>query len=107
MARRSRIYLDSDSIIKSFREQFEREVPEAMMTVLGPPPVRGVGRAGGFKYMVEDRGDNGPTVLQEMTENLDQAKAGQDRDDPKVATWTSWAEAETTELAKASRRSQG
>ena len=32
--------------------------PSAMITVLGPPPVRGVGRAGGFKLMVEDRGDN-------------------------------------------------
>ena len=37
-----------------------RSVPEAMITVLGPPPVRGVGRAGGFKLMVEDRGDIGP-----------------------------------------------
>ena len=40
------------------------------MTVLGPPPVRGVGRAGGFKLMVEDRGDLGPEALQAQTENL-------------------------------------
>ena len=30
------------------------------VAVFGPPPVRGVGRAGGFKLMVEDRGDLGP-----------------------------------------------
>ncbi len=41
-----------------------------MTTVLGPPPVRGVGRAGGFKVMIEDRGDNGPVVLQGQTEAL-------------------------------------
>ncbi len=33
---------------------------EAQIAVFGPPPVRGVGRAGGFTMMVEDRGDVGP-----------------------------------------------
>ena len=32
----------------------------ARCAVFGPPPVRGVGRAGGFTIMVEDRGDVGP-----------------------------------------------
>ena len=40
------------------------------MQVFPPPPVRGVGRAGGFMIMIEDRGDIGPQVLQEETENL-------------------------------------
>ena len=62
--------LDSESIANRLRKQFEAEVPEAIMTVLGPPPVRGVGRAGGFKMMVEDRGDNGPMVLQSESEKL-------------------------------------
>jgi len=66
----------SQSIAKQLRERYEREVPEAVMTVLGPPPVRGVGRAGGFKIMVEDRGDLGAQSLQGQVENLaDQAKA--------------------------------
>src|SRR5262249_50058079 len=38
--------------------------------VLPPPPVRGIGRAGGFAFVVEDRGDLGPTALQEQTDNL-------------------------------------
>ncbi len=29
------------------------------MFVFPPPPIRGVGRAGGFKFMIEDRGDVG------------------------------------------------
>ena len=32
--------------------------------IFGPPPVRGVGRAGGFMVMIEDRGDLGPQALQ-------------------------------------------
>ncbi|WP_406700677.1 efflux RND transporter permease subunit [Singulisphaera sp. Ch08] len=67
--------LSSDFIAKKLRERYENDVPEAIMTVLGPPPVRGVGRAGGFKLMVEDRGDLGSRTLQGQTENLvDQAK---------------------------------
>ena len=42
-----------------------------MVTVLPAPPVRGVGRTGGFKFMVEDRGDLGLKALQEQTDNLD------------------------------------
>ena len=38
--------------------------------IFGPPPVRGVGRAGGFMIMIEDRGDLGPRPLQAQTENL-------------------------------------
>ena len=38
--------------------------------IFGPPPVRGVGRAGGFMIMIEDRGDLGPQALQAQTENL-------------------------------------
>ena len=74
-AKRRTPNLSSDAIAKKLRERYERDVPEAVMTVLGPPPVRGVGRAGGFKLMVEDRGDLGSRTLQGQTENLvDQAK---------------------------------
>ncbi|WP_435016750.1 efflux RND transporter permease subunit [Tundrisphaera sp. TA3] len=67
--------LYSDAIIAKLRKAFADQIPEAMVTVLGPPPVRGVGRAGGFKLMIEDRGDNGVSVLEGQTENvLDLAK---------------------------------
>jgi multidrug efflux pump len=62
--------LYGEAIAATLRKKFAAEVPEAMLTVLGPPPVRGVGRAGGFKLMVEDRGDSGPETLQGQTENL-------------------------------------
>ena len=62
--------LHGEAIIAELRKRFARMVPEAIITVLGPPPVRGVGRAGGFKLMVEDRGDNSLRTLQGQTDNL-------------------------------------
>ena len=64
------IHLEGEAIIADLRQRFAKEVPEAVITVLGPPPVRGVGRAGGFKIMVEDRGDNSLKTLQGQTDNL-------------------------------------
>src|SRR5204863_9155413 len=49
--------LASDVIAQSLRDQFAAEIPDAMVAVFGPAPVRGVGRAGGFAVMIEDRGD--------------------------------------------------
>jgi multidrug efflux pump len=62
--------LSSDDIAAKLRAEFEKEVFDASVAVFGPPPVRGVGRAGGFALMVEDRGDVGPAMLQAQTENL-------------------------------------
>ena len=42
------------------RPDSTRESPTPTVAVFGPPPVRGVGRAGGFMIMIEDRGDLGP-----------------------------------------------
>ncbi len=60
----------SDAIAAKLRREFAEEILDANVAVFGPPPVRGVGRAGGFALMVEDRGDLGLTALQKETENL-------------------------------------
>jgi hydrophobe/amphiphile efflux-1 (HAE1) family protein len=39
-------------------------IPEAFLIVVQPPPVQGIGNAGGFRMMVEDRGGVGPHALQ-------------------------------------------
>jgi multidrug efflux pump len=62
--------LSGEAIANKLRQAFAREVHGALVAVFGPPPVRGVGRAGGFALMVEDRGDAGPIALQAQTENL-------------------------------------
>jgi multidrug efflux pump len=74
--RRRTAELTGEAIQAKLRKRFAAEIPDAIITVLGPPPVRGVGRAGGFKLMIEDRGDVGPRTLQGQTENLVE-KAGQ------------------------------
>ncbi len=51
--------LYADEIANQLRQKLAREVPEATMAIVGAPPIRGVGRTGGFKFVVEDRGDLG------------------------------------------------
>ncbi len=69
--------LNSETIIADLRKRFIAGAPGAITAVLGPAPVRGVGRAGGFKLMVEDRGELGSRTLQEQTENLAQVAGRQ------------------------------
>src|SRR6185503_5170500 len=40
------------------------EIREAFLIAIVPPPVQGIGNAGGFRMMIEDRGDRGPQALQ-------------------------------------------
>jgi len=46
------------------------KVQEAVVGVFGPPPVDGLGNAGGYKVMVQDRGDVGLARLQAETERF-------------------------------------
>ncbi len=64
----------SDVIANWLRKEFGEKIYDANVQVFGPPPVRGVGRAGGFAFVLEDRGDLGPQALQEYTDLL--ARAG-------------------------------
>jgi len=59
-----------EAIMNKLRGQFGQAIPEANIAIFGPPPVRGVGRAGGWMLMIEDRGDLGSTALQKEVENL-------------------------------------
>jgi multidrug efflux pump len=60
----------ADAIMYKLRETCKREVPEAMISVFGAPPVPGIGTASGFKLMVEDRGSLGLPSLQKYTDKL-------------------------------------
>ncbi len=70
----------SPAIVARLNKEFAA-IPDAMVQVFPPPPVRGVGRAGGFTLMVEDRGDIGLSELQAQTENL--VRMG--NEDPRLA----------------------
>jgi len=57
-------------ISKKLTAQF-KEVQEGQAMVITPPPVRGVGTAGGFKFMLQDRSGLGtPQELQKMADAI-------------------------------------
>ncbi|HJZ60254.1 MAG TPA: efflux RND transporter permease subunit [Gemmataceae bacterium] len=62
--------LYADKVMAALRKKYEQEVPEAQVNVFGAPAVSGLGRAGGFRIMIEDRGDVGAKTLQEQTDAL-------------------------------------
>ena len=60
----------STAIMEKLLKEFAKKIPEATVTIAPPPAVSGVGRAGGMKLMIEDRGDAGLKALQNQTDNL-------------------------------------
>lgn len=62
--------LTAERISEEIRRRCLKETPEAMVTLFGPPPVDGLGSAGGFKIMIEDRGPLGLNTLQKATDTV-------------------------------------
>ena len=60
-------------------------IKDAVVFVINPPPVQGLGSAGGFKLMVEDRGDHSAQELSDAT-NILVAAANKDLDFSAVFT---------------------
>lgn len=60
----------ANSILAKLRAQFAAKMRDAHVGVYGAPPVPGIGLAGGFKMMVEDRGSLGLNTLQKSTDEL-------------------------------------
>jgi hydrophobe/amphiphile efflux-1 (HAE1) family protein len=46
------------------------QIPEASVRAFGPPPIRGLGSAGGFEFYVQARGEVSPVELEQMTQAL-------------------------------------
>jgi multidrug efflux pump len=62
--------LTGPAIAAQLRRRLGDEVLDATIAVFEPAPIRGIGRTGGFKLMVEDRNDLGLQTLQEQTDDL-------------------------------------
>jgi len=45
-------------------------IKEALVLAFGPPPIFGLGNAGGFEFYVQNRGEGGPQRLFEVTQQL-------------------------------------
>jgi multidrug efflux pump len=68
--KRQKPELRDTAIMNRLNKAWVEQVPEAQVTVLGASPIPGLGLAGGFKFIVEDKGDLGPVALQEQTDGL-------------------------------------
>jgi len=64
--------LTSDSLLQELTGRLA-SITDADVFVIAPPPVQGLGTAGGFKLLVEDRAERGPQALQAATEAFVQA----------------------------------
>jgi HAE1 family hydrophobic/amphiphilic exporter-1 len=68
--------LSQNHIISALQQQFFA-IQEAQIVVLVPPPIAGLGQAGGFQMMVEDRGSLGLAELQKAAMEIIRAASGQ------------------------------
>jgi hydrophobe/amphiphile efflux-1 (HAE1) family protein len=61
--------VNAASVLASMRQRLAG-FKDAFVLVVNPPPVQGLGSAGGFKLMVEDRNNLGPQALADATKIL-------------------------------------
>jgi multidrug efflux pump subunit AcrB len=60
--------LSGPEIADRIRAECRKHVRDAKVSVFAPPPVDGLGTAGGFKLVIEDRGPTGPATLQKAAD---------------------------------------
>ena len=61
---RNRPALRSSALAATLQGQVRAEVQGAVVLVLQPPPIQGLGTTGGFEFMLEDRQGKSPEALQ-------------------------------------------
>jgi multidrug efflux pump len=65
--------LSDIAIIAELKRRWAERVKDAIVTVYSSAPIPGLGTAGGYKLIVEDRGGNGLATMQSQTEALTRA----------------------------------
>ncbi len=78
--RRTKPGLSGDAISARLQASLQDEIEDGLINVFGAPPVEGLGTAGGFKVVIEDRGDLGSDELQATAEQI--VGHGNDPNDP-------------------------
>ena len=62
--------LSGEEIAAKLQHDLRHEIIDGLIGIYQAPPVEGLGTAGGFKVMIEDRGDAGPFTLQELADKV-------------------------------------
>ena len=68
--KRTRPELQGEAISAKLQAELQHEIIEGLVNIFGAPPVEGLGTAGGFKVVIEDRGDSGLDALQQNAERI-------------------------------------
>ena len=63
-------HLTADAIAEVLKDRCQREVRGAIVTAFGAPPIDGLGTTGGFKLIIEDRGNIGVGPLQRISDQI-------------------------------------
>jgi multidrug efflux pump subunit AcrB len=69
-AERTGAGLTADAIANTLKDKCRQQVPGAIVSTFGAPPIDGLGTTGGFKLIVEDRGNLGPGDLQRVSDQI-------------------------------------
>ena len=74
--------LTGDIVAARLQTELQAAVRDGVINIFGAPPVEGLGTAGGFKIVIEDRGDTGSKALQEASDRtvVDAGKTSELRD---------------------------
>jgi multidrug efflux pump len=67
---RTRPGLSGNAVASRLQEECQAEIQDGLINVFGAPPIEGLGTAGGFKVVIEDRGDLGPQTLQTIADRV-------------------------------------
>jgi hydrophobe/amphiphile efflux-1 (HAE1) family protein len=62
--------LTADAVAADLKEKCRQQVPGAIVSTFGAPPIDGLGTTGGFKLIVEDRGNLGLGDLQRVSDQI-------------------------------------
>jgi multidrug efflux pump subunit AcrB len=62
--------LSGEALAARLQTELQEGAREGLVRVFGAPPVEGLGTAGGFKIVIEDRGDSGPDALQAAADRV-------------------------------------
>jgi hydrophobe/amphiphile efflux-1 (HAE1) family protein len=60
----------ADAVAAAIQERCRAEVREAVVTAFNAPPIEGLGATGGFKLIIEDRGNLGEGELQRVSDQI-------------------------------------
>src|SRR5262249_27824204 len=67
---RNKPELSGDAIAARLQDALGNQIKDGIVTIFGAPPLEGLGTAGGFKIVVEDRGDIGLGALQSVADDI-------------------------------------